>query len=379
MPTSRAVSVLLLSAVRARRLQALHCWHGEAEQRLLQEMEIYCSGGIMTRRIFPIGGIFLLVGSVFLPAAPKKIQLHEQPGQVNVSIEGKPFTTYLFGSDPAHPLKAVGVRQTKPVLVPVYSPSGTMVTRAYPFWEVAGETKDHPHHMGIWFAVDRVGGDDNDFWGNSQNALPAILHQRIMKMKGGNGTGELDVLSHWVGKKGVALLEELREMHFLAMEANQYAIDFTIHLKPLVDEIAFGDTKEGMFAIRVAEWLTESETGRYLNSNEEKKEEGVWGKRANWVRLQGEKEGKKIGILILSHPSSVNSPTYWHARGYGCFSVNPLGQLDFEKTHKLPDPQPFNLRLKLGEQALFRYRVIIYEGDYNSERIEKLYQEFTQP
>ncbi len=330
----------------------------------------------MTRKIFTIGGIFLLFGSVFLPAAPKKIQLHEQPGQVNVSIGGKPFTTYLFGSDPAHPLKAVGVRQTKPVLVPVYSPSGIMVTRAYPFWEVAGETKDHPHHMGIWFAVDRVGGIENSFWGNSQDPLPAIQHQRIVKLKGGDGAGELDVLSKWVGKNGSAMLEELREMKFMAMEDRQYAIDFTFHLKPLVDEVIFGDTKEGMFAIRVAEWLTENETGRYLNSNGEKKEEGVWGKRANWVRLQGEKEGKKIGILILSHPSSVNSPTYWHARGYGCFSVNPLGQLDFQTAHKGPNAQAFNLRLKRGEDALFRYRVIIYEGDYNTELIEKLYQEF---
>ncbi len=332
----------------------------------------------MAWRVFQMGSVFLLFLSNCLFAAPLRVQFHEQPGQVNVSIEGKPFTTYLFGSDPAHPLKAVGVRQTKPVLVPVYSPSGIMVTRAYPFWEVAGETKDHPHHMGIWFAVDRVGGDDNDFWGNSQNPLPAILHQRIVKLKEGNGTGELDVHSKWVGKKGGALLEEFRAMSFLAMDAHQYAIDFTIHLKPLVDEISFGDTKEGLFAIRVAEWLTEKETGRYLNSNGEKKEEGVWGKRANWVRLQGEKEGKKIGILVLSHPSSVNSPAYWHARGYGCFSVNPLGQLDFQIAHKLPNPQPFNLRLKRGEQALFRYRVIIYEGDYNSGQIEKLYQEYSR-
>jgi len=72
----------------------------------------------------------------------------------------------------------------------------------------------------------------------------------------------------------------------------------------------------------------------------------------------------------------VNSPTYWHARGYGCFSVNPLGQLDFQKTLKLPDPKPFNLRIKAGDRAFFRYRMIFYDGDMNKEKVEAAYQTF---
>jgi hypothetical protein len=162
----------------------------------------------------------------------------------------------------------------------------------------------------------------------------------------------------------------------MELDRDTYAIDFTIWLKALDGDVPFTDTKEGMFCIRVAQWLTEEGTGHYLNSNGEEGEKGVWGRRANWVRLEGEKDGKKMGVAILSHPTGVNSPTWWHARGYGCFSVNPLGQLDFQTTNKLPDPKPFNLVIKNGQKALFRYRMIFYDGTMGREKAESLYKTF---
>jgi hypothetical protein len=197
-------------------------------------------------------------------------------------------------------------------------------------------------------------------------------------MKGGNDKGTLATVSNWIDKKGKTILEEDREMVFLVLAKDVYAIDFTIHLQAVNGDVSFTDTKEGMFCMRVAQWLTEEGTGRYLNSSGEELEKGVWGKRANWVRLQGEKDGKKVGVAILSHPSSVNSPTYWHARGYGCFSVNPLGQLDFQKTLKVPDPKPFSLIIKSGEKALFKYRMLFYEGDMNKDKMEAAYKAFAR-
>jgi hypothetical protein len=298
--------------------------------------------------------------------------------RIDVLIDGKPFTSYLHTPDPSRPLFAKGTLQTKPALHPVTSPSGVPLTRAYPFGEVQGEATDHPHHMGIYFTVDQVGDKENDFWGNSKRALPAIRHVSVGRMKSGAGKGTLRAISHWVGKNDKAVLEEQREMVFRVLSNTQYAIDFSIELKALLDEVPFGDTKEGMFAFRVAQWLTEKAGGRYLSSEGQELEAGVWGKRARWMRLQGEKDGKKLGIVILEHPSSTNAPTYWHARGYGCFSVNPLGQLDFQTARKEADPKPFNLKLKKGQKAPFRYRVIVYEGDLDKVAVEKLHQEYAR-
>lgn len=317
---------------------------------------------------------FVLQANVWLQA--QKVTFQEGKYQVDVKIDGRLLTSYRFAPDPDQPLVAPGVQQTKPVLFPVNSPSGTALSRTFPFAKVEGEASDHPHHQGIFFTVDQVGSKENNFWGNSRNALPAIRHQKVLKMQAGNKKGTLKTLAHWVGTNAEALLAEEREMTFLVLAKDMVAIDLTITLEALQREISFGDTKEGMFAFRVAQWLTENAGGRYLNSEGGELEKGVWGKRANWIRLEGEKDGKVYGVAILSHPSGVNSPTYWHARGYGCFSVNPLGQLDFQTAHKEANPQPFGLKIKTGEKALFRYRVLLYEGKRDGKEIEALYQKF---
>ncbi len=310
--------------------------------------------------------------------AQPNVEFKEGKYQIDVLIGGKLFTSYRHTPDSSQPMFAKGILQTKPVLYPVNSPSGVVLTRGYPFVQVPGEETDHPHHIGIYFTVDNVGPDNDAFWGNSKAPLPAIRHVKVLRMQGGQGSGMLATLSNWVGKSDKTLLEEEREMVFRAVGASQIDIDFTIYLKALDREIAIADTKEGMFAIRVAQWLTEKEGGRYLNAEGEELEKGVWGKRSNWVRLQGEKDGRKMGIAILNHPTSTNSPTYWHARGYGCFSVNPIGQLDFQKTLKVADPKPLNLAIKPGERALFKYRMILYEGDMDREKMEAQYKAYAK-
>ena len=140
-----------------------------------------------------------------------------------------------------------------------------------------------------------------------------------------------------------------------------------------------------MFAIRLAQWLTENTdskyqlgTGAYLSCNGDEKQEGVWGKRAEWVRIQGNKDGKTVGIAILNHPTSTNYPTYWHARGYGAFSANPLGQYAFQKSHRAENPKPFNLTLDKGERASFKFRVIIYDGPRTKQQLDSEFRKYTQ-
>ena len=33
----------------------------------------------------------------------------------------------------------------------------------------------------------------------------------------------------------------------------------------------------------------------------------------------------------IDHPQNPGFPTYWHARGYGLFAANPLGQKIFQR------------------------------------------------
>ncbi|MHC4483177.1 MAG: DUF6807 domain-containing protein, partial [Planctomycetota bacterium] len=278
-----------------------------------------------------------------------RVEFVKGDDKIGVMIGDKHFTNYLYRNE-----------LTKPILYPVYTPSGIMVNRGYPLVEVEGESTDHPHHAGIFFTYDRV--NDDGFWNNTTSP-PQVKHVKVTKMKGGTGKGKLSTVMHWIGKSGKVLLEEKRNMVFLVGE-EEYIIDFSINLTAPDTKVIFKDTKEGMFAIRVADWLREKGgSGRYLNSNGDETENNVWGKRAKWVRLQGEKDGKTIGIAILNHPRSVNYPTYWHARRYGLFSANPLGQYDFEKKWNPQTAKPLNFALEPGEVAHFRFQTVIYEGE----------------
>jgi hypothetical protein len=293
-------------------------------------------------------------------AAGADIKFVQDTNKIDILIGGQQFTTYRYGSE-----------LTKPILYPVKSPSGIVLTRGFPFETIPGESNDHPHHTGIFFAYDKVNNDG--FWNNTTSP-PQIKHVKVAKME----NGQLSTISHWVGKSGKVLLEEKRDMIFFA-EPNEYVIDFNITLTAQDEKIVFGDTKEGMFAIRVADWLSEqSGTGEYLSSDGNKGEPNIWGRRASWVRLEGNKDGKVIGIAIFNHPTNACYPTYWHARGYGLFSANPLGQLDFLKGRNVENPQPLNFTINPGQNALFRFRMIIYEGQKSAENLEREFQNFVR-
>ena len=50
---------------------------------------------------------------------------------------------------------------------------------------------------------------------------------------------------------------------------------------------------------------------------------------ARWTLLGGTSTAKPVTVAILDHPSNPGYPTHWHARGYGLFAANPLGDKQF--------------------------------------------------
>ena len=332
---------------------------------------------MITNKSVIVGVLVLTLLAGVSGVAAGKVEFVEHANRIDVMVAGKLFTSYVHAIDPAKPMIVKDRVLAKPILFPVCSPSGVVVTRGYPLMDIPGEARDHPHHMGVYFTVDI---NEEHFWGNSSKPLPRIEHKKVTQMKSGAGSGTLSTIAHWVGSDGKPMLEESRQMVFIADKEGQYAIDFTIRLKALDKRVVFGDTKEGMMAIRVAPWLKErGGTGRYLSSEGKETEKNVWGRRAKWMRLEGQKDGKTYGVAILNHPDSVNYPTFWHARGYGCFTANPLGQGAFERSHKVKDASNLNLTLEPGQSACFKHRMVIYEGPRIGEQIEAEFGDYTQP
>jgi hypothetical protein len=302
--------------------------------------------------------------------------------QIDVMHDGHMLTSYRFGR-----------HLSRPVLYPLMSPSGEMVTRSYPFEVIEGESHDHPHHTGVSFTYGSNGEvNGTSFWANPHDRppftkdekLPQIRQVQILEMREGEGQGVLHTVNHWVDDQGKPVLFEDRMMEFFPVE-DRLTIDFTIYLTAVDTNVTFQDTKEGMFAIRVADWLAEGangtlykSTGEYLNAEGERKENNIWAKRSAWVRLEGDKDGKAIGVAIFHHPGSVNFPAYWHARGYGCFAANPIGQYDYQKGRGLDNPQHRTLTITPGEKVPFKFRMVVYEGARSKKDLDQEFADFSR-
>jgi len=279
---------------------------------------------------------------------------------IAVDIKGQPFTTFYIGPE-----------TNKPYLHPLRSASGKIVTRGYPMEDLPGESRDHPHHRGLWFSHGDVNGFD--FWGNEQRGgkFGRIVLVKVDGVSSGKESGGIDATFDWRDPSGDTLLTEARHMVFYAHPKNR-TIDFDIRLVAR-QKTVFGDTKEGTFALRVASPFEEQHGGKMVDSQGRQGEKQIWGNRADWVDYYSVVDGEPLGIAMFDHPENPCHPTWWHARGYGLFAANIFGLHDFEKDKS----KNGSLTLQPGETLRFRYRVIIHPGDAHSAHIAKLYADYT--
>lgn len=292
-----------------------------------------------------------------------QVQFQQSAGQIDITIDGKPFGTFCFGED-----------APKPYLSPLRAASGTIVTRRFPMEKIEGETRDHPHHRGLWFTH----GDVNqvDFWANEpggKGRKGKVKLEKILAVKDGKKEGSIRASFLWVDDAGELLVRETRTMTFYS-HASLRMLDFDATLEA-VKKAVFGDTKEGFFAIRLRDAMRErGGTGRMINAEGKTGMKEVWGKASPWVDYSGTLDGEALGVAILDHPKSFRHPTYWHARDYGLFAANAFGLHDFfnDKT------KDGSHTLEPGQSIRFLYRVIIHPGDTESAGIAKHFAEFAK-
>ena len=318
--------------------------------------------------------IALILASIIPATAADQVTFQPHADSVDVLIGGKPFTTYYFG--PASP---------KPYLHPLRSAAGMVVTRGYPMREdIPGESHDHPHHRAMFFAHGDINGID--FWGEGepskqQQTANGVVYSSESLPKGRTvlrkldpvttraGRGTLRAEFDLVGPDGNVMGSETQEYIFIGRDASTRFIDCTFtttadHGQPL----KFGDTKEGTFAIRLVKEL-QKPTGKMLNSEGKAGEPAIWGKRADWVDYSGVVNGEPLGIAIFDHPSNIKHPTYWHARDYGLFAVNPFGEHDFYNDPK----RDGSVTVAVGQSLILRYRVVIHHGDAAEAKVAEAY------
>jgi len=323
-------------------------------------------------------------------------------GGVSVSVDGKPFASYVVD------------QANKPYLWPVHGPSGRQMTRAYPMRDVPEETpqqRDHPHHRGITFGSESIGlvpwatevawdsltGSETydgggDTWheratfeeflkkpGTADKGkrrmtmLASIRHREFTSLESdGDKAVIVEALDH-VDHAGKRFLCEERRLTFHVV-GRMWAIDFDQDLVASDGAVVFADRKDAGLSIRVpASMAVDSGLGgRIINSNG-LSDADAWGKPADWVDYHGPVEGEHLGVAILNHPSSFRHPTRWHVRTYGLFAANPFASRQYDTSLPSGDHE-----LQAGDRLQLRHRILLHEGDEKAAKIAEAYEAYAR-
>jgi hypothetical protein len=310
--------------------------------------------------------VLAVIASLILPAAVYAEVTAERSKQgVVIKIDGKPFTEYHTKAGHS------------PSLWPVIGPTGKPVTRSYPFTAASKDgTKDHPHHQSIWFAHDKVNG--LNFWEANKNdekddSGTHIAHREFVDVSSAGATARIVTRNDWMdGDKHIC--EDRRTIIFGQGPADNRWIDFTITIKATDGDVTFGDTKEGTFAVRVADSMrVDAKPGGHIVNSDGKENAAAWGLPARWVDYTGPVEGEIAGIAIMSHPKSFRPLPRWHVRTYGLFAANPFGQAAFPNQAAAKQGE---YTLKKGDSITLRYRVLLHRGKTDPAAIEQVFRQF---
>jgi len=315
-------------------------------------------------KVLVVTGALAVAGAALMlarPLAQARVAIRHDAAksQYVVTIDGKPFTTYCYGSE----------FDDKPVFYPVIGPNGARVNREFPMVrDVTGESTDHPHHQSLFFAYDEVNG--TNFWN------PEKTGRRIEHVSAAVGTDRLDLQLMWKDKDGRSVLAESNAVSF-GGGGDVFWTDQAITLRAAVP-VTMGDTKEGAFGIRLDDTLKEAEgSGRYVNAEGLETSAKVWGRTSPWVAIRGTVKTAAselpVTVAIFAHPSGLNYPPYWHARDYGLFAVNPFARHGYE-----PGAPERITKLAVGERVQMRYRLSVYSAQVEKARLDRDFANFSR-
>jgi hypothetical protein len=312
-------------------------------------------------------GLFL-VPALLWSASGASVELKRHDNRIDVSIAGKPFTTYYFLPNVA-----------KPYLMPLRTTSGVVVTRGFPVENdvSAGDAKAssfEPHQRPLYWGHGNI--DGLDFWQEqvfdhyyTDHGHQAYGHAKLLNIKTEAESITADFSLRDPSDREIA---QERQVYRFGGEGAVRRVDCEFTLIATAGPIVFGDTKEGSFGIRLAKEL--SGPGVVMtNSAGAHGEKEIWGKPADWVSYQGEVGGAPVTVTVFDHPSSFRHPTTWHARAYGLFAANPFGWREFTRDAE----KDGSWTVEEGKQIVFKYRVLIADGKQSAEDLSKAYSQYS--
>lgn len=326
--------------------------------------------------------ILILSMLCYSPVTAQEYKFEKNDQSIDIFHDGELVTTYHYRSG------------SKPILWPLIGPDSKKFSRDYPMIpDSKNEEHDHPHHRSIWMTFGEI--NEHDLWaeGKGKGSVCQIGDPEINL-----STERFTLVTKHAWKGGVSGVNSVSSTltdgctesdpslaicdakFIIEGTKDERIIDF-LYTVTAMQDLHFGDTKEGMFAIRVPEAMRADKAGGHILSSEGRKDGDTWGYPARWVDYSGRVEknlDKTYGIAILVHPESFQANGRWHVRTYGLFAHNPFGIKDFPKLEMPNQPASGGYHLHKGQSLQFAYRVILHRGAWTNEQAEERFAAFAK-
>ena len=293
----------------------------------------------------------LLSGTSAFAQKQQIVAMSEKGDRIEITISDQPFAVLQLNKDGKLP---------KPFMSPVRGPGGTVLTRKI-YMVRKDRDSDHPHHKGIWVAVDEVNGVK--FWAEKGKIVTRSAKVEVDPKR----SQVIHIVNEWRNASGETQVVEDTKIDVTPDRVVSYDITFKAEKKPA----EFHDTKEGLFGFRMVKSMQESQGGKVVSSSGKTGTKTLWGKTADWIDYTGEVDGKTFGVAIFDHPKNFRKSRY-HVRNYGLFSINPWGEKSYAKNPVKPTV------LKTGESLRLRYAMYIHAGDANAAKVGSVYKRWVR-
>jgi len=292
-----------------------------------------------------ISTLILVTGAMIsFPAAGVEITAVKVGDKINVTIDGKFFTSYIFLEDEKYPF-----------FYPLNGPgSGGSVTSM--------RNSVYPHHTSLFFGCDMVNG--GNYWQEGLERGRIISVNAQIEKQGGD-TAVITDECIWSRPGALSPVRDIRRFIITSPSASVIQIDVEITMEMLMD-VHILKTNHSLFSARLAADLAVSNGGTMINAEGAKSEKETFGKQSAWIDFYGKRGDITEGLAIIQHPSNPWYPSPWFTRDYGFISPTPMYWPENGK-------ETF---MKKGTKLLLRYRVLIHSGNHVDARIAEAFENY---
>jgi len=278
------------------------------------------------------------------PLAAARITAEKVGSKINVTIDNKFFTSYIFSDDEKYPF-----------FYPVNGPlTGSSVTSI--------RNGEYPHHSSLFFGCDLVNGGN---WWQEGLDRGRIISVNAQIIKQGGDTVLITDECIWIRPGAISPLKDNRVITITSPSPDKILIDFDISLEMLTD-VTILKNNHSLFSVRTAADLSVKYGGTMVNAEDMRSEKETFGKKSAWIDYYGKRGNNTEGIAILQHPSNPWYPAPWFTRDYGFMSPTPMYWPENGRDISFKKDTVLNLR----------YRVVIHSGDHKEAGIAGEFEKY---